>query len=143
MAGSLKNRKGQASDNQRKIRDVAQESPLAFCEPSAEWANHGIQQQEQAGGEARRIVAQGKMLSPQHLEAAMFEQRFQVRRAEMQQLARHVHAVPLVAEHEKLPASGVRYLDNQAAFRRQKAESFSALLSAYLRGTGVGLTETI
>src|SRR5437764_9931193 len=49
----------------------------------ADAARHGIETRRQAAGHPGGIVAQGKMLAPQHLESAATEQGFHIARAEI------------------------------------------------------------
>ena len=60
------------------------------------------------------------MLVPQNLESAVIEQRIQIGDPEIDQMARHVDAVPALAEQQELPAGGVGDLDDQPAVGPQQ-----------------------
>ena len=83
-------------------------------------ARHRIERRREAGGHARGIIAQRKMLVPQNFEAAGIEQRIEIGQPEIDQVARHVDAVPALAQQQKLPAGGVGDLDDQAAVGPQQ-----------------------
>ena len=85
-----------------------------------EAARHGIERRRQAGGQTGGIIAQREMLAPQDFEAAGIEQRIDVGEAEIDQVARHVDAVPSFAQKEKLPARGIGNLNDQAAIGAQQ-----------------------
>jgi hypothetical protein len=71
------------------------------------------------------------MLSPDNLESAVLDQRFQVAAAEVNERSRGIDAAPVLAEQQELPASGIRGLHNDPPIRVQL---FARLLKTRGRG---------
>ena len=65
----------------------------------------------EAGGHARRIVAQRKMLVAQDFETAAFEQRIDIGDPEVDQMTGDVDAIPSLAEQQELPACDIGNLE--------------------------------
>ena len=82
---------------------------------------HGIEPRRQAARQPGRIVAQRKIFAPHHFETRHFQQLLHVAVAKVEQVARHVDAVPRAAQHAELPRRRVRHLDHQASIGRQQA----------------------
>src|SRR5258708_28317649 len=72
------------------------------------------------GSRSRRVIAQRKVLAAQNFKSARVEHPIEVRRTEVVEMARHVHAVPGRPEQEELPASCVGNLDDQPAPRPEQ-----------------------
>ncbi len=60
------------------------------------------------------------MFVPQNFEAAGVEQRIDIGKTKIDQVTRHIDAVPSLAQKKKLPAGGVRNLNDQPAVGPQQ-----------------------
>ena len=96
-------REGQSRGSEREIREVLGEAHGAALGDAPHAARHGVEPRREAAGEARGIVAQRKILAPQHAESAHGKQLFQIARAVIEKMARHVDAVPRAAQQAELP----------------------------------------
>src|SRR5262249_6832489 len=87
---------------------------------TAHAARHRVERWGKAAGKAGRIVAEIEVLPPQHFEAAANQDRLQIARAKIEEVARHVEAVPGASQQAGLARRGVGHLHDEPSVLREE-----------------------
>src|SRR5262249_33569507 len=98
VTGSFRESERKGSDYQTQIDQIFHEPNHSALRPPAYAPSHRVESGRQTGGHARGIIAQGKVLVAHHRKSARGKKLLHIEIAEIEEMARHVDAVPRLAK---------------------------------------------